>query len=142
VEAALEAVKQAGDVGAQIRFLTVFGNGLIETKAYAPAMPFLDSALQLATTVPDAGYQFPAQEARAGGLIGLKRFDEAQRVAEDILSHASAERRSIHEAFAWQLLASIARARSDDDGTIAALERAAAVSESSGFARILARVLA
>ena len=59
--AALAAASAAGDVGAQIRILTILGRGLVETKAYDQALPYLEKALQLAASVPESGYPFPTQ---------------------------------------------------------------------------------
>ncbi len=88
IGAALAAAKSAGDRGAEIRFLTILANGLVESKMYDQALAYLENATTIADGTPDAGYQFTAQELRVDALIGLKQLDVAQRVADDILTHA------------------------------------------------------
>ena len=55
---ALEAATKAGDTAAQIRFLTILANGLVQTKAYEQALEYLDNAAKLASRIQDVGYQF------------------------------------------------------------------------------------
>jgi CHAT domain-containing protein len=104
VASALGAAAAAGDAGAQIRFLTVLGTGLVYTKLYEQALPYLDKALQVANATPDAGYQFSTYEARLDALIGLKQFDAAQTLAGDMLkqlklmaARSPAEERNIRD---------------------------------------------
>ena len=80
VGAALAAATKAGDVGAQIRILTILATGLNEAKMYEQALAFVDNAIKIAAATPDTGYQFPAQELRINVLIGLRQLDAAQRL--------------------------------------------------------------
>ena len=84
--AALAAAAAAGDIGAQIRILTILGRGLVETKAYDQALPYLEKAFQLAASVPESGYPFPTQEVRIAALTGLKQFESAKRHLDEALS--------------------------------------------------------
>src|ERR1700733_486686 len=61
---ALAAATKAGDIGAQIRILTILGNGLLESKMYEQALAYLENAIKLAAGTPDAGYQFAAEDLR------------------------------------------------------------------------------
>src|SRR5580658_8721584 len=72
VGAALAAATKAGDAGAQIRMLTILGNGLLASKMYEQALAYFENAIKLAAGTPDAGYQFTAQELRVDALIGLE----------------------------------------------------------------------
>jgi len=81
VGSALAAATSAGDAGAQIRYLTTLGTGLVLTKMYEQALPYFDKALRIASATPDAGYQFLAYEQRLDALIGLKQFDAAQALS-------------------------------------------------------------
>ncbi len=53
--AAIAAAAAAGDVGAQIRMLTILGRGLVETKAFNQALPYLEQALTMALPCPLPG---------------------------------------------------------------------------------------
>src|SRR5580698_7012062 len=85
VGAALAAATKAGDAGAQIRMLTILGNGLLASKMFEQALAYFENAIKLAAATPDAGYQFTAQENRVDALIGLGRLDAAQQVAQEVL---------------------------------------------------------
>lgn len=138
VGAALVMATKAGDAGAQIRMLTILGNGLLESKMYEQALAYLEKAINLAAATPDAGYQFPAQELRIDSLIGLGRFDSAQQIVQEVLTHAKETRRNGPEATALGLAADVAEARKDHTTALAKMQQAIAISESSGFERLLA----
>ena len=113
VGSALEQATKAGDTAAQVRFLIILANGLVQTKTFDQAISYLDNATKLASTVPDAGYQFSAQELRVEALIGLKQSEAAQRAADELLTRTREQRRNSHRATALALLASIAAAQGD-----------------------------
>ena len=100
VGTALAAATKAGDAGAEIRFLTMLANGLLQAKMYEQTLSFVENAIKLAGATPDAGYQFTAQELRIEALISLRQFDTAQRIIEDVLTRARETRRSSHEGSA------------------------------------------
>jgi hypothetical protein len=56
VGGALAEATKNGDAGAQIRFLTMLGIGLVESKLYDQALPYFDNASKIAAATPDAGY--------------------------------------------------------------------------------------
>ena len=66
----------------------IIANGLVATKMYEVALSYIENAAKIASATPDAGYQFTAQTTRIEALIGLRRFDAAQRIIEDVLIHA------------------------------------------------------
>ena len=133
VGGALAAATAAGDAGAQIRFLTVLGTGLVYTKMYEQALPYLDKALQIASSTPDAGYQFSTYEARLDALIGLKQFDAAQALANDMLKHAREKHRMEHQALVLIESAPLALARNDWKAAVSGLEQSLAISQAGGF---------
>jgi len=133
VGGALAATTAADDAGAQIRFLTVLGTGLVYTKMFEQAMPYLEKALQVASLTPDAGYQFSTNEARLDALIGLKQFDAAQALADDMLKHAREQHRMEHEALTLIESAPLTIARNDWNGAVSGLEQSLAISKAGGF---------
>lgn len=140
VRTALAEATTAGDAGAQIRVLTILGNGLVLSKMYEQALPYLEKAISVASAIPDSGYQFAAQEFRLDALIGLKQFDAAQRIIEDLLTRARETRRTVHEANALVLAADIAGARQDHKTALSKLEQATALGKGAGLTRLLAEV--
>ena len=142
VGASLAAAMNAGDAGAQIRFLTMLGSGLLEAKMHEQALPYLEHALTLASATPNAGYQFATQGARIRALLGVGQIDSAQKLADEVLLQAQQTRRIAHEATVLGILASIARARNDNHTALSTLERAITMAESAGLLRLLARMQA
>lgn len=138
VGTALEEATKAGDRPAQVRFLVILANGLVATKNFDQALAYIDNATKLASTIPDAGYQFTAQELRVEALISLKQFETAQRAADDLLMHAREARRESHEATALGLLAEIASAQNDRAHALSILHQAIGLGKSNGFSRLLA----
>ena len=94
----------------------------------------------IASAIPDSGYQFAAQEFRIDALIGLRQFDTAQRIIEDLLTRARETRRTVHEANALVLAADVAGARHDHKAALSKLEQATALGEAAGLTRLLAEV--
>src|SRR5947208_516917 len=138
VASALQAAETNGDAGAQIRYWTVLGGALLRSNMYEQALPYLDKALKIAGSTPDAGYPFTTNEARLWALLGLGQLDPAQRLADDLLHNAQQKHRTEHQAVALNMAASIARARHDDRTAVADLEQSIAISEATGFVRQLA----
>jgi len=137
VAGALMVATASGDVGAQIRYLTVVGTGLVTTGMTEQAPPYFDKALKIAAATPDSGYQFSTNEARVDMLIRLGQLDNAQRLADDLLIHAQQSHRAEHEADALEAIARIARTRRDDKTALSALDHAISLAEAGGFVREL-----
>jgi CHAT domain-containing protein len=138
VGSALEQATKAGDTAAQVRFLIILANGLVQTKTFDQAISYLDNATKLASTVPDAGYQFSAQELRVEALIGLKQSEAAQRAADELLTRTREQRRNSHRATALALLASIAATQGDGKRAMGLLEEGISVAKAEGLVRLLA----
>jgi tetratricopeptide (TPR) repeat protein len=142
VGTALVAATKAGDAGAHIRILLIIANGLVATKMYEQALSYIENALKIASATPDAGYQFTAQTTRIEALIGLRRFDTAQRIIEDVLEPRVGDPQNLYEAAARVLAADIADARNDRQAALATLKQAIALGKAEGLTRLLAAVYA
>src|ERR1700722_7620020 len=81
---ALVAATTAGDVGAQIRILTILATGLNETKMYEQALGLVDNAIKIATATPDTGDQYTARALRINVLMGLGQLDAARKTVEEL----------------------------------------------------------
>lgn len=135
---ALAAATKAGDAGAQVRYLTALGIGLIQSKMFEQAIPYFDNALKIASTIPDAGYPFLASISRSEALVGLNRFDAAQGLANEIIAHAKQKKVYGEEAAALVVRSEIARAREDKATELSSLEEAISLSKAAGLVRQLA----
>jgi len=137
---ALVAATTAGDVGAQIRILTILARGLDETKMYEQALALVDNAIKIATATPDTGNQFTEQALRVNILIGLGQLDAAQRAVEELLKSARETHNAPHETNLYGLAAIIAEIRKDPEAVAAALHQAITLGESAGLTRLLAGI--
>ncbi|MEO8126673.1 MAG: CHAT domain-containing protein [Bryobacteraceae bacterium] len=140
VGTALEAATNAGDTAAQVRFLTILSNGLLQSKAYDQALAYLDNATKLASRIPDGGYQFTVEEFRIEALIGLKQLESAQRADDELLLRARETQRGSHEVIALGLAAEIAATRGDRQGALRLLEQAIRRGQGAGLTRLLAEM--
>ena len=135
---ALAAATKAGDAGAQARYLTVFGIGLLKSKMFEQAIPYFDNALKIVSTIPDAGFPFLASGSRAEALVGLNQFDAAQDLANTVIAHAKQKKVFGEEAAALTVISEIARARNDKATELSSLEEALSLSQAGGLIRQLA----
>lgn len=136
--AALQAATKADDIGAQIRILTILTDGLLESKMYTQALASIENAIKLANATPDTGDQFVIQERRIAALIGMRQFDTAQRINQEVLARAQQEHRGAHEATLYGLAADIAEGRNDRDAALRALQQGMRLGEATGYTRELA----
>jgi tetratricopeptide (TPR) repeat protein len=137
---ALVAATTAGDIGAQIRILTILASGLSESKMYQQALAVVDNALKIAAATPDTGNQFGTQELRVDVLIGLGQLDTAERTVEELLTRAQEAHRAAHVATLYGLAATIAEARNDRPAAVAALHQVITLGEAAGLTRLVAGV--
>jgi CHAT domain-containing protein len=138
VGTAFAAATAAGDAGAQIRYLTELGTGLVFTKMYEQALPYLDKALQLASATPDSGYPFLTYEQRLDAVIGLKQFTAAQALAADILKHARDLHRPAHVSQVQIQIAHLALAQGQYTTALSVLEESLPSSQEAGLMRQMA----
>ncbi len=138
VAAALIAATKNNDVGAEIRFLTAIGIGLREAHMASAALEYFVKALKLAEATPDAGYQFPTNEARLETLIDMGRANESQQLAEQIMSAAREQNQPQHEVVVLTMLAHVAIARKDADSALRMFNQVLALGEKNGLVRKLA----
>lgn len=137
VASALMVATASGDVGAQIRYLTVVGTGLVASGMHEQAPPYFEKALKIAGATPDSGYPFSTNEGRLDMLFRLGQLDNAQRLADDLLIHAQQGHHAEHQSIALDAKARIARAQHDDKTALSVLEQSASLAEAGGFVREL-----
>jgi CHAT domain-containing protein/tetratricopeptide (TPR) repeat protein len=85
VMGALSQAKKLNDVGAQIRYLTLIGDGLIQLQRNEQAIAMFDQALAVAQTIPELGQPVMPYAGKAEALAALGRTAEAKKLLEDVL---------------------------------------------------------
>ena len=87
----LDAIAKAflrGDIGAQIRYLALMGQGLVEHQWAEEALLFLNRAIAIARSNPNCGFPKVAWTGKAAALIQLGRLSEARALVSEGLDYA------------------------------------------------------
>ncbi len=142
VASALAAATQAGDVGAQVVFLTALGIGMRESHMNEEAIGYFEKALKAAASVEDIGYPVFTKEALLENLIDLRRDNEAKQLAEEMLARAEQRHHPQAQEIVLTLEAHLAIQRGDSDSALQKLQESIALSQSGGFVRDLAEAQA
>ena len=85
VMGALSQAKKLNDVGAQIRYLTLIGDGLIQLQRNEQAIAMFDQALAVVQTIPELGQPVLTYAGKAQALAALGRTAEAKKLLENLL---------------------------------------------------------
>jgi CHAT domain-containing protein len=86
VASALIAAKQAGDVGAQVFFLSTTANGyLLQRLRQQEAIYYARKAIAIAAAYPDAGSPYIANYVLIQALANVGKLSEAGRLVENLL---------------------------------------------------------
>lgn len=125
-----------GDAGAQVRYLSMFGNALNELRRYEEALEYFNRALVLASHTPDIGFPFMAYEGKAQALVATNRNNEAESLLKDALDKAKRFGRRGHESQLYIDLGKAARAKGDREGAITYLRKASDLARSAQFYRM------
>ena len=138
VSRALLTAMLSGDRGAQIRYLTAIGHGLVLLGSPREAFPFLDKALKLAADTPDSGYPFMTYTAKLQGLEELGDLVHARKLADEIRTQARARQKYEKEAQVLILASTIDVDRHDRARATRELRDAVDLAQAGGFKRLLA----
>src|ERR1700726_364261 len=85
VMGALSQATKLNDIGAQIRYLTLVGVGLIQLQRNEQAISMFDQALAVAQTIPELGQPVMTYAGKAQALAALGRTSEAKKLLESVL---------------------------------------------------------
>src|SRR6202795_297454 len=85
VMGALSQATKLNDMGAQIRYLTLVGDGLIQLQRNEQAISMFDQALAVAQTIPELGQPVMPYAGKAEALAALGRTAESKKLLEDVL---------------------------------------------------------
>lgn len=135
---ALSAAQKTNDVAAQIRYLTAISGALSQSQKYDQALDYVTRALDLARVHKEVGYPFVSDEFKLQALVGLRRFDSAETIAEEIIAEADLRNKRVKKAQAMITLARIEVQTGRTELAIQTLTEAGQLAEAGNFTRLLA----
>jgi CHAT domain-containing protein len=136
VGGALLSAMASGDIGAQIRYLELIGNGLEVQRRPEDAQYFFDRAISLANSCKDCGFPYMAYEGRGEALAELGKTDEGRAALTKCLNEARHEQRQGHEAQTLILLGRLSLKTGNTSVAVSQMEAAAATSERLNYFRM------
>ncbi|MCU1305001.1 MAG: hypothetical protein JWQ87_5285 [Candidatus Sulfotelmatobacter sp.] len=138
---ALLSAFATGDVGEQVRLLSMLGNGYNEVHRFKEALGFFDRALVTAERTKDAGIPWMAYEGKAAALVGLGEPAKGSRLLEDVLAKARRLNRPMEQAEILVLLAHANATAGEMPLAQKQYEEAAKIAEQGLYYRPLARAM-
>jgi len=121
---ALIAALNAGDVGAQIFYLSATANGLLSQQMNDQAIQYAERAIAIAEAHPDAGYPVLAQHARLLAMVQAGRIENARTEWNALLVRAKAQNDPYQIADLYSTASLISRTQKDIPGAINYLNEA------------------
>lgn len=98
VAGALIYALASADVAAQIRYLTLVGEGMLELDRPEDALRYLDQALAIAATNPDLSFPMLTHAGKATALVRLNRRADALKALDEALARARKDQIADYEA--------------------------------------------
>jgi tetratricopeptide (TPR) repeat protein len=105
---------------------------------YDLGLPYFEKALDLAKKTPDSGYPIFTYEAQLQALVGMKRYDEAQKLIDTMMKAVNSEHRSAWKAQTLFFAAQIALARGDVREAAGDLQQSIAICKQEGYQQLQA----
>jgi tetratricopeptide (TPR) repeat protein len=138
--ALLSAIK-SGDVGAEIRYLELLGNGFEVQRRYEEGLLVFNHAISVANSCPDCGFPYMAYEGRGEALTALGKTDEARSALTICLNTARREQREGHAAQTLILLGKLSLKTGNQAAAVNEMEGAVAVAGKFNYYRMDADAL-
>ncbi|HWY54142.1 MAG TPA: CHAT domain-containing protein [Terriglobales bacterium] len=129
VGAALIAAINAGDVGAQIFYLSATANGLLSQQMNDQAIIFAERAITVAEANPDAGYPMVAQHLKLLAMLQAGRMEGARTELNSLLVRAKGQNDRYQIADIYTTASLISQKQKDIPGAITYLNEALRYSE-------------
>lgn len=98
VAGALLNALMSGDVAAQIRYLTLVGEAMVELNRPEDGLRYLDKALAIAAADPDLSFPMLAHTGKATALVRLNRKTKALQALNEALARARKDHIADYEA--------------------------------------------
>src|SRR5579859_538375 len=138
---ALLSAIASGDIGGEVRYLEVIGDGFNQLNRQDEALPFFNRAIKVSKTTLDAGFPFMAYEGKADALVALNRKGEAEALLKEALREAQAESKLGHEMQMLVLLGEFAEKSGERNQAVQYLEDAAQRAARSRYYRTEAQAM-
>jgi CHAT domain-containing protein/tetratricopeptide (TPR) repeat protein len=129
-----------GDKGAEIRYLSLMGQGLVENRRATEALWFLNRALSISSDTPDKGFPKLAISGKASALTQLGRFAESHEVITEGLNYARTHGYVGYEVDMLAQAGQLALSQNEIPDAIRFYESAAKLASQIRFNRGLAQV--
>lgn len=139
VGSALVSATTAGDVGAEIFYLSATATGLISQQMNDQAILYAERAIAIAESNPDAGYPVLAQHARLLAMVQAGRSEGARAELDRLLAHAKAQNDRYQIADLYSTASLVSRMRKDIPGAIAELNEALRYTE-AGYGNPISQI--
>jgi CHAT domain-containing protein len=137
---ALLYAKVVKDIGAEIRYLAMIGQGFVEVGRSEDGLKYLDAALQKAAKNPDVGFPKLAVIGKVSALTALGRYDEARSLLRQGLEYAKTRQLLGYQIDVLAQFGFIAARTGDLQGAIRHYDEAAEMATQLHFLRGLAEV--
>ncbi|TAM83552.1 MAG: CHAT domain-containing protein [Acidobacteria bacterium] len=133
--ALLSAIK-SGDIGAEVRYLELIGNGLEVQGRSEDAQYFFSRAINVAKSCKDCGFPYMAYEGKGEALTAFGKTNEARTALTECLGTARREQRTGHEAQTLILLGKLSLQTGNTTEAIEEMEEAAAIAGKYNYYRM------
>jgi len=133
-------VAKVADPGAQIRYASMYGAGMVEMRKYRQALGPLDEAVRVARKTPGAAYPTIAITAKVEALSGLGENKEALALATDEMRQVSAYHLAGHLYELYQTRAGVYERMGQWDQAISDLQQSARYAKQLSYWRGLTQV--
>jgi CHAT domain-containing protein len=127
----------SGDIGGQVRFLEMLGNGFNEVRRYGEALAFFNRAIKISQDNPDSEFPYMAYEGESAALASQGNVLEARDKLERALAMAKENHRLGHETMILLLLGELAIRTGDRGAGTEYLEQSGELAQKYSFYRTL-----
>lgn len=131
----------SGDIGGQVRFLEMLGNGFNEVKRYGEALAFFDRAIKISSENPDSGFPYMAYEGKGWTLAGEGKVDEAWKTLDYGLATARQNEKFGHQSQILIEEGELALRAGDKQKAVGYLEEGGDLARQHAFFRMAAQAM-
>lgn len=129
------------DIDAEVRLLSMLGNGFNEEHRFPEAVTIFKRAINVAEENPDAGQPFIAYSGIVTALIGTGDYAQAKQIAHEALRKAQSEDRQIATAEMLMLAGDLDLAKNDLLGAESYYQQAGQITNQLSFVRGIAETM-
>jgi CHAT domain-containing protein len=132
---------RSGDIGSQVRLLSMLGLGFNEEHRFSEALVMFKRAIAIAEQTSDAGFPFLAYRGEAAALAGHNQMPLAKQLLSRALGVARAQLDRVHEADLLAEAGRIAVADHDLAEAVVDLEQAGRIAQRMNDYRTVSEVM-